>query len=178
MVRAPKGRFRGRTAALRAKEFNRLVIALLQLRDGHFTLPEAIEMFQMGGNGERFEMWCVVFSSHNDVSKLMEYKGQLKVVSPDVFVDPFLSKEEMGQRRKMVTAAKDFIMEQADPRSWKFSWTGNVTGIVKGPAMAKRLVVMDGEEAKVCGEGNVRIRRARPAQGRGQVGAVPVVTVA
>jgi hypothetical protein len=163
VVRAPKGMIRGRTAAMRAQDFTRQVVAKLQRREGHVTLPEATGMVQMGGRpGDKFDMWCVLFSSHTEVAKLMEYKGQLKVAFPDVFVDPFLSKEEMGQRRLLVTAAKDFIKEQADPRSWRFSWTGNTKGVIKGPAMAKRLVLMDGEEAKVCAEGNVRIRRARP----------------
>ena len=164
VVRAPKGMFRGRTAALRAQDFNKQVVAKLRLREGHFTLPEATSMLQMGGKpGDKIEMWCVMFSSHNEVAKLMEYKGQLKDVSPDVYVDPFLSKEEMGHRRLLVTAAKDFIKQQAHPSSWRFSWTGNTKGVIKGPAMAKRLVLMDGEEPKVCVEGNVRTRRARTA---------------
>jgi hypothetical protein len=179
VVRAPRGMFRGRTAALRAQDFNKQVVAKLQLREGHFTLPEATSMLQLGGKpGDRIEMWCVTFSSHSEVSKLMEYKGQLKSVSPDVYVDPFLSKEEMGLRKLLVTAAKDFIKQQADSRSWRFSWTGNTRGVIKGPAMAKRMVFMDGTEPKVCAEGNVRTRRARPAVDGDAKGDVVTVVVA
>ena len=158
VIRAPRGMFQGRSPAVRAQSFNTTISANLVLKGGHFNRPEAISMNRLGGKeGAAHERWVATFNSSSDVSKLFEYKKQLKDICPQVFVEPFLTKEEIGHRNLIWVGAKQFINQQAAPNAWRFQWVENVKGLINGPAGARRYVIIDGESAKVTDGGNVRI---------------------
>jgi hypothetical protein len=162
VIRAPKGMFQGRSSAVRAQAFNTKVIANLALKGGHFSRPEAVNMDRLGGKeGAAHERWVLRFNSASDVSKLFEYKKQLKDICPQAFVEPYLTKEEIGYRNLIWVGAKQFMNQQAVPNAWRFQWIENVKGLITGPAGARRYVVMDGESAKVTDGGNVRFVGAK-----------------
>jgi hypothetical protein len=162
VIKAPKGMFQGRSSTARAEDFNKTVLAKLVMKEGHFSWPEATNMARLGGKeGADRERWVVYFKSPSDVSKLFEYKKQFKNVCPQVYVEPYLTKEEMAQRNLLWVGARQFISQQAMPKEWNFQWIENVKGIITGPAGARRYVIMDGERAKVTDGGDVRFVRAR-----------------
>ena len=158
IIRASKGLVKGRNATGRGEAFTKDVISKLPLREGHFTLPEVKGMVPLKGFEDApFEMWLAFMSSPSDVSKLFAYKGQLKVQFPDVYVQANLSKEVRMQRKLMFLGAKQYIANQASPQSWRLKWVDTLKGIIYGPQQARRVVIMDGEVARVVFEGNVRV---------------------
>ena len=162
VVRAPKGMIQGRSAAARAQSFNMTVVGKLKLKEGHFSPPEATGMIPLRSKeGDSFELWLAFFNSMNDVSKLFTYKGQMKEVCPNVFVQPDLSKEDRMNRRLLVLGSQQFIANQANPSSWRFRWVDKLRVMITGPEQAKRFTVMEGGAARVVMEGAVRINKGR-----------------
>jgi hypothetical protein len=113
------------------------------------------------------DMWLAYFASASDVAKLFAYKPQLKNVCPDVYVQPDLPREVRMQRKLLSVGAQQVVKNQATPDHWRFKWVENLKIMIRGPADAKRYVVMEDGVARVVSEGNVRVVTMDKGKGRG-----------
>ncbi len=166
IVKAPRGFIQGRSAMLRAQDFNIKVMSKMKLVEGHFSLPEATGLVQIDTKeGVPFQMWLAYFNTASDVSKLFAYKSQLKEVCPAVYVQPDLPKEVRMQRKLLVFGAKQFVQNQASPGAWRFKWAEQLKIVMNGPSGAKRFVVIEEGAAKVVTEGNIKVT-SKSGEGR------------
>jgi hypothetical protein len=169
IIKTPRGFIQGAGAANRAKAFNAKVLSKLEKLEGHFTLPEVTGLVLVEpkeGMVVRGDMWIAYLSSASDVTKLFAYKAQLRNVCPDVYVQPDLPKEIRMQRKLLHVGALQFIKNQATPDHWRFKWVENLKIMIRGPADAKRYVVVEDGAARVVSEGNVRVVAVDKGKGK------------
>jgi hypothetical protein len=172
IIKTPRGFIQGAGAANRAKAFNAKVLSKLEKLEGHFTLPEVTGLVLVEpkeGMVVRGDMWIAYLSSASDVTKLFAYKAQLKNVCPDVYVQPDLPKEIRMQRKLLNVGALQFVKNQATPDHWHFKWVENLKIMIRGPADAKRYVIMEDGVARVVSEGNVKVVTVDKGRGKGAV---------
>lgn len=73
------------------------------------------------------------------------------------------------QRKLLSVGAQQFVKNQATPDKWRFKWVENLKILIRGPADAKRYVVMDDGIARVVSEGNVKVVSMDKGKGKGAV---------
>lgn len=172
IIKTPRGFIQGVGAANRAKNFNAKVLSKLEKLEGHFTLPEVTGLVLIEpkeGMVVRGDMYIAYLGSASDVTKLFAYKSQLKTVCPDVYVQPDLPREVRMQRKLLTVGAQQYKRSQAAPDLWHFKWVEDLKIMIRGPADAKRYVIIEDGAARVVSEGNVKV--VAVDKGKGKAGA-------
>ena len=139
ILRTPKGWFpaaAARSSVLRALYVNEHLFGRLDMGPGCLSKPEATGVRAIKQE-EAYELHQVFMVTEWQVERVLKFKGQLKAIAKNVFLQFDRTKEERLVKRDMDREIQEFVGQQDDHDKWSVVWVEKLKALAYGPGQQK-----------------------------------------